>query len=121
MMQIRVGFEMVYDCPQPTPMIFNLNVHFTRVSDLVGRDDLIFDPPVPIAGYRDSFGHWCTRIVAPKGRTRVARGALVNDSGVAHVIVPQAQQIPVQDLPQETRLFLHGSRYRETDRLDETA
>ena len=40
MMQIRVGFEMIYDCPQPTPMIFNVNVHFTRVSDLVGRDDL---------------------------------------------------------------------------------
>jgi hypothetical protein len=36
-MQIRVGFEMTYDCPQPTPMIFNLNVHFTRVGDLVGR------------------------------------------------------------------------------------
>jgi len=26
--------------PQPTPMILNPNVHFTRVSDLVGRDDL---------------------------------------------------------------------------------
>src|SRR2546425_953429 len=37
MMQIRVGFEMVYDCPQPTPMIFNLNVHFTRVADLFGQ------------------------------------------------------------------------------------
>jgi hypothetical protein len=47
-MQIRAGFEMVYDCPQPTPMILNLNVHFTRVSDLVGRDDLMFDPPVPM-------------------------------------------------------------------------
>ena len=46
-MQIHVGFEMIYDCPQPTPMIFNLNVHFTRVSDLVGRDDLVVDPPVP--------------------------------------------------------------------------
>ena len=43
-MQIRVGFEIVYDCPQPTPMILNLNVHFTRVSDLVGRDDLLFEP-----------------------------------------------------------------------------
>ncbi len=42
-MQINVGFEMIYDCPQPTPIIFNLNVHFTRVSDLVGRDDLLFD------------------------------------------------------------------------------
>ena len=34
-MQIRVGFEMTYDCPQPTPMLMALNVHFTRVSDLV--------------------------------------------------------------------------------------
>ena len=59
-MQIRAGFEMVYDCPQPTPMIFNVNVHFTRVSDLVGRDDLMIDPPVAMAGYRDSFGNWCT-------------------------------------------------------------
>ena len=89
MMQIRVGFEMIYDCPQPTPMIFNLNVHFTRVSDLVGRDDLVFDPPVPMAAYRDSFGNWCTRIVAPKGRTRVSADAIVNDTGAPDVIVPR--------------------------------
>jgi transglutaminase-like putative cysteine protease len=78
MIRIRVGFEMIYDCPQPTPMIFNLNVHFTRVADLVGRDDMVVDPPVPIAAYRDSFGNWCTRIVAPRGRTRVFADALVN-------------------------------------------
>lgn len=48
-MKIRVGFEMIYDCPQPTPMMFTLNVHFTRVSDLIGRDDLVVDPPVPIS------------------------------------------------------------------------
>ena len=95
-MQIRVGFEMIYDCPQPTPMIFNLNVHFTRVSDLVGRDDLVFDPPVPMAAYRDSFGNWCTRIVAPKGRMRISADAIVNDSGAPDMIVPQAQQLFVQ-------------------------
>lgn len=58
-MQISVGFEIVYDSPQPTPMILNLNIHFTRVSDLVGRDDLLFEPGVPMAAYRDSFGNWC--------------------------------------------------------------
>src|ERR1700745_2358940 len=63
--------KMIYDCPQPTPIIFNLNVHFTRVSDLVGRDNLVVDPPVAMAGYRDGFGNWGARIVAPKGRTRV--------------------------------------------------
>lgn len=37
-MQIRVGYELIYECPQPTPMILALNIHFTRVSDLVTAD-----------------------------------------------------------------------------------
>jgi transglutaminase-like putative cysteine protease len=121
MMQIRVGFEMIYECPQPTPMILNLNVHHTRVSDLVGRDDLLFDPPVPVAAYRDSFGNWCTRIVAPRGRLRVSADAIVRDSGAPDVLVPDARQLSVPELPEETLLFLLGSRYCETDRLSEIA
>jgi transglutaminase-like putative cysteine protease len=102
-------------------MIFTLNVHFTRVSDLVGRDDLVIEPSVPIRGYRDSFGNWCTRILAPRGRTRVSGGALLNDSGLPDVVVPDAWQVPVQDLPEESLLFLLGSRYCETDRLSDIA
>jgi transglutaminase-like putative cysteine protease len=121
MMRIRVGFEMIYDCPQPTPMVFNLHVHFTRVSDLLGRDDLAVDPPVPMAAYRDGFGNWCTRIVAPKGRTRICADVVVNDSGAPDAVVPQAQQVAVPDLPEETLVYLLGSRYCETDRLSEIA
>ena len=39
-MQIRAGFEMTYRCPQPTPMILTLNIHYSRAADLV-RPDLI--------------------------------------------------------------------------------
>lgn len=120
-MRIRVGFEMIFECPKPTPMIFNLNVHYTRVADLVGHDALMVDPPVPMAGYRDGFGNWCTRVVAPCGRMRVSADALVNDTGLPDVIVPGAQQIPVPDLPDETLVFLLGSRYCDTDRLSQTA
>jgi len=119
--RIRAGFEMTYECPQPTPMMFCLNIHFTRVSDLIGRDDLSFDPPVPIAGYRDGFGNWCTRAVAPAGRFRVRADALVNDSGLPDPFHPDAVQHPVQDLPEEAIVFLLGSRYCETDRLSEQA
>jgi transglutaminase-like putative cysteine protease len=121
MIQLRVGFEMVYDCPQPTPMICAVNVHFTRVSDLIGRGELLIDPPVPISAYRDSFGNWCTRFVAPKGRTRISTDAIVNDTGVPDPVVPEAHQVAVPDLPEEALIFLLGSRYCETDRLSELA
>lgn len=120
-MKINVGFEMVFDCHKPTPMIFNLNVHFTRISDLISRDMLVFDPPVPVKAYRDDFGNWCTRIVAPSGRMRVTADAIVNDSGQPEIMVRDAQQIAVPDLPDETLIFLLGSRYCDTDRLMQTA
>jgi transglutaminase-like putative cysteine protease len=120
-MKIRIGYELIYDCPQPTPMILTLNVHYTRVSDMISADHLIADPPVPITAYRDGFGNWCSRIVAPQGLLRLSTDALIKDTGLPDVVVPQAWQTPVEELPDETLLFLLGSRYCETDRLSETA
>ena len=48
-MQIRVGFEMEYQCPGPTPMILALNIHYSRASDLVRPDYLVTHPAVPVA------------------------------------------------------------------------
>ncbi len=31
-MKIRVGYELIYDLPQPTPVIMVLGTHFTRAS-----------------------------------------------------------------------------------------
>jgi transglutaminase-like putative cysteine protease len=120
-MKIRIGYELIYDCPQPTPMILSLNVHYSRFSDLLTPDVLRADPPVPIKSYRDSFGNWCSRIVAPKGQLRLSADALVHDSGQHDVVAVQARQTPVPELPDETLLFLLGSRYCETDRLSDTA
>ena len=50
-MQIRFGYEIVYQCPQPTPMILNLHAHYSRASDLLRPDQLCIDPPV---AYGDS-------------------------------------------------------------------
>jgi len=47
-MQIRVGYELVFDCPQPIPMILTLHIHSTRVSDITVPDHLIITPSVPI-------------------------------------------------------------------------
>ena len=121
MIQIHAGFDIAYDCPHPTPMILTLNVHFTRSSDIVGQDSLLFEPSVPVAAYRDGFGNWCTRIVAPKGRIRIRGDVVVNDAGLPDPVVLDAKQHEVPDLPEETLVFLLGSRYCETDRLSDIA
>jgi transglutaminase-like putative cysteine protease len=120
-MQIRVGYELIYDCPQDTPMVLLLNIHHSRVSDIVVPDRMIAEPSVPIASYHDLFGNWCTRIVAPKGQLRLSTSAVVNDTGEPEVIVMSDEQHAVQDLPEECLVFLLGSRYCETDRLTDTA
>jgi transglutaminase-like putative cysteine protease len=119
--QIRVGYELVYECPQPTPMIFTLNIHPERVQDIVVADRMTTDPAVPLSAYYDGFGNRCTRLVAPAGRITISATGLVRDSGLPDAIAPFAPQNPVEHLPQDTLIFLLGSRYCETDRLSQTA
>lgn len=120
-MRIRVGYELIYQCPQPTPMILALNVHFTRVSDLVAPDHIRTNPRVPITPYRDSYGNWRSRIVAPEGEIRISTNAVINDSGLPDEIAEGATQHAVEELPSETLVALLGSRYCETDLLSEAA
>jgi len=120
-MQIRLGYELVYDCPQPTPMLLMLNIHYTRVSDMVEPDHLVTSPSIPIRAYRDGFGNWCNRIVARTGRTRLSANGIVNDTGAPDVVAIEAHQHAVEDLPDDALVFLLGSRYCETERLSEIA
>jgi transglutaminase-like putative cysteine protease len=120
-MKIRIGYDMVYECPQPTPMILMLNIHYSRMADVVVADHLLTDPAVPLSAYRDGFGNWCSRIVAPTGRIRIFADGIVRDSGLPDEVAPGARQHAVEDLPEETLVYLLGSRYCETDRLSEEA
>lgn len=102
-------------------MILTLSIHYSRVSDIVVPDHLITCPSVPVTAYRDGFGNWCSRIVAPPGRLQLSSDAVVRDSGLPDPVVPTAMQHAVEDLPEETLVFLLGSRYCETDRLSQIA
>ena len=120
-MHLRVGFEMNYHCPAPTPMIVALSIHYSRASDLARPDHLVTTPAVPVSSYRDLFGNWCSRLVAPEGHFVLSSDAVVRDSGLVDAFWPQARQIPVEHLPESTLVYLLGSRYCETDLLSELA
>ena len=116
-MKLRVGYELQYEFPQPTPLIAMLNIHFSRVADLAAPDHIVIIPSVPISCYRDGFGNWCSRILAPAGNVRLSTDAVVTDSGQLDPVVPGAGQIAVEKLPDEAIVFLLASRFCDTDRL----
>lgn len=116
-MQLRVGYEFIYAFPQPTPCLLTLNIHHSRVGDLVRTDNIAVAPTALLAGYHDQFGNWITRMVAPASSVRISTDAIVRDSGLLDQIDPMAGQTAVELLPSETLIFLLPSRFCESDKL----
>ena len=120
-MKIRAGYEIVYDCPQPTPMLLMVSVHPSRAADLEDDQRIHLDPQIEARSYRDVFDNVCTRLVAPVGRLAISADFMIHDSGEPDPVAPDAQQHALDDLPDETMVYLLGSRYCDTDRLSDTA
>lgn len=120
-MRIHIGCHMTFELPQVSPMIAILNVHSSRVADLEKPDYLMTSPAVSVEGYRDTFGNWCNRFVAPAGTFTLHTDAVIRDSGKWDESDRNAHQMLVEELPSETLQFLLGSRYCETDLLLDTA
>src|SRR5579862_76548 len=119
--RIRIGCELSDEFQNPTPMIVMLNVHYLRVATLKRPDHLMTIPAVAVGSYRDGFGNWCNRLVAPSGRFALGTDGIIRDDGRTDQIVWSALQHQMQDLPPDALQFLLGSRYCETDRLSEEA
>lgn len=120
-MNIRFGYELVYACPQPVPMILMLSVHPSRIADLLRADHMTAGPAVPLLPYTDGFGNICTRVVAPAGELRLRADGLIRDSGIPEPVCAEAQEHPVETLPDSALVYLLGSRYCETERLMDEA
>jgi len=120
-MRLRLGCQLSYSLPAPTPMILLLNVHYSRASDLERPDLLTTNPPVPLEAYRDAFGNWCTRLLAPAGPFTVRTEGIIRDAGLSDPVGTDAEQTPVERLPSEVLEYLLPSRYCESDLLSDFA
>lgn len=118
---IRLGYELLYRCNVDVPMMLMVNVHPTRSADLLKPDTMVTFPALPQHTYIDSFGNTCVRIVAPAGVTKLTADALIRDLGYPDLVMPNARQIPVEQLPDEALVYLLASRYCETDIMLQTA
>jgi transglutaminase-like putative cysteine protease len=120
-MLIRLGYDIQFDIPAPVPMVAMLNVHPSRVPDLVEPDELVTEPGLEVSNYIDGFGNRCARFVAPAGRLRLSNSTLIRDSGEPDAVNWAAREPSVAELPNEMLCFLLSSRYCEVDRFTSIA
>jgi transglutaminase-like putative cysteine protease len=120
-MLIRYGYELTFNCPQPAMMVCLLDAHRERSQELRYEIPPTTIPAIPTTTYLDTFGNTVRRFIAPPGDLTITSDAVIEDSGMPDPIELDAGESPVEQLPNETLVFLLGSRYCETDKLVDIA
>ena len=120
-MEIRAGYDIVFQCFQVTPMTLMLSIDPARRGDLLSEHRIQFSPNIPSHDYVDMFGNTCTRIGAPAGLIEMRNDFLISDSGLPDEVAPDARQLEVGDLPDDVLVYLLGSRYCDTQKLSTLA
>jgi len=114
-MLIRVGHEITLTFVEPTAMVLLLYLHPSRLTTVRRAETFQTTPWLPLSEYTDNYGNRCGRVLAPAGKVTFRDDAVVEDSGLPD---PQLWNVPehlVQNLPNETLIFLLASRYCEVD------
>jgi transglutaminase-like putative cysteine protease len=120
-MLIRFGYEITVSCQQSTPMVTMMSIRDERRDDLRSQSGLATLPGVDCTSYRDLFGNTCRRFVAPAGKLTLRSDSTIFSSPDPDPVAFHARETPIASLPDDTLMFLLGSRYCETDRLSQTA
>src|SRR5688572_9405953 len=108
-MLLRVGCEFGYDSPAETPAVVLVRPHPLPDHRIV-RERWEIDPPVASHGYLDLFQNRCERLILPRGASKLCYDSVVEVSGEPDPVVPEARQLPVAELPDETIVYTLASR-----------
>jgi len=129
---LKSEFDLQFNLPSPTPMIAMLHVHPSVEPLLVSPDKLKVEFIGQVGGdtdarelaveeYFDTFGNRCSRFTAPQGALRLTGSSLLQADDHPDEINPEARQHPVEELPDDTLLYLLSSRYCEVDKMSQIA
>ncbi len=119
-MRIRVGCEFRYEATWPTPTVIQVQPRPDGQHKIV-EERWQTTPDIQSHMYHDSFGNPCRRLVMPQGKQVWQYDAIAEVPGELEPYVPDAVQVPVEELPDETLVFTLPSRFCLSDVLSDQA
>jgi transglutaminase-like putative cysteine protease len=120
-MLIRFGYELAFTCAEPALMVCLLDAHRDHARNIRFETPFETTPAISTETYVDTFGNSVRRFIAPAGDLTICRDAIIEDSGRPDPVKLDAEEIALERLPNDTLIFMLGSRYCETDKLCDVA
>ncbi len=120
-MLIRFGYELTFNCVTPTLMVCLLDAHQDHAPNIRFETAFETTPVIPSEVYLDTFGNSVRRFVEPAGNLTVRRDSIIEVSGQPDPVKLDAEEIALERLPNDTLVYMLGSRYCETDKLMDIA
>ncbi|MDQ3574007.1 MAG: transglutaminase family protein, partial [Actinomycetota bacterium] len=119
-MRLRVGCEFNFESSGPTPSVWQVRGRPDGDQRILSEEWDV-SPGGASSSYMDGYGNVCDRLVLPVGPNTVRYDATVEVKDTVDEVEPQAQQVPVEALPDDTLVFLLPSRFCFSDVLHDKA
>ena len=113
-MRVRVGCDLLYESPYPTPMMILVRPRDWHGHRLLEEHRTI-SSEVPVHQYFDSFGNHVWRLVAPVGQLQLRYDAVAEVPPTPDPKHPGMLKTPVEDLPDEVLMYTLPSRHCQSD------
>ena len=78
-MRIRIGYELLFEMPEPTAMLMLLYLHPDTAPALQRPEHILVEPQTPVEDFIDWFGNRAARILAPAGQMRISYDNVVEN------------------------------------------
>lgn len=123
LIQVRVGFELTFDLPFSTPMLFVVEPGERPGQRLLQSLRRLEGAPGVgrCSRYTDSFGNAVWRVLGEGQSLQVGQDLMVEVSAQSDPQWPELPKTPVEDLPDHTLQFLLPSRYVDSDLISNEA
>ena len=119
-MELRVGCEFSFESSGPTPTVWQVRARPDGDPRILSETWDV-SPSRSSTSYRDGYGNLCDRLILGEGPNTVRYHARVEVKDAVDEVEPGAPQVPVEDLPDDSLLFLLPSRFCFSDVLYDKA
>lgn len=114
-MKLKIACQLNYEAYENVPLILILRPQ-NGLEQQVLEEQFSLTPPIPFIEYQDIYGNFCKRMLVPFGNFLIKTSATVETRDSIDVNF-SANTIPIENLPEQTLLYLLPSRYCESDRF----